>query len=71
MRSGGMERRLAPGWLDSGVHILKPEEEVQNAGAAEGKVQNLMDDDPQQREAQTRQQREGEELDRGFGALKV
>jgi hypothetical protein len=60
------KRRLAPGWLDSGVHILKPEEEVVERG-----VENIMDDDPQQREAETKKVREGEELDMVFGGLKV
>jgi hypothetical protein len=59
--------------LDSGVHILKPEEE---GGSGEGRargeeVENIMDDDPQQREAETKKVREGEELDRVFGGLKV
>lgn len=71
------KRRLAPGWLDSGVHILKPEESSQasSTGAAggrmEGVVENIMDDDPQRREAESKKQREGEELDRVFGGLKV
>jgi hypothetical protein len=60
------KRRLAPGWLDSGVHILKPEEAEVERG-----VENIMDDDPQQREAETKKVREGEELDRVFGGLKV
>jgi hypothetical protein len=62
------KRRLAPGWLDSGVHILKPEEEEKQD---KGVVENIMDDDPQQREAETKKVREGEELDRVFGGLKV
>jgi hypothetical protein len=62
------KRRLAPGWLDSGVHILKPEEEEKKD---KGIVENIMDDDPQQREAETKKVREGEELDRVFGGLKV
>jgi hypothetical protein len=62
------KRRLAPGWLDSGVHILKPEEEEKKD---KGVVENIMDDDPQQREAETKKVREGEELDRVFGGLKV
>jgi len=69
------KRRLAPGWLDSGVHILKPEEgEGTGKGGggngerkADAEVMDLMDDDPQQREAEKR----GEELDRVFGGLKV
>jgi hypothetical protein len=63
------KRRLAPGWLDSGVHILKPEEDGGNK--RQGEVENIMDDDPQQREAETKKVREGEELDRVFGGLKV
>ncbi|KAH7413845.1 hypothetical protein DE146DRAFT_750042 [Phaeosphaeria sp. MPI-PUGE-AT-0046c] len=72
------KRRLAPGWLDSGVHILKPEEESSSSAAGggggqrmEGVVENIMDDDPQQREAESNKKREGEELDRVFGGLKV
>ena len=62
------KRRLAPGWLDSGVHIIKPEdEEAPKGNAGAGEVANLMDDDPQKRQ----QERAGEELDRVFGGLKV
>jgi hypothetical protein len=64
------KRRLAPGWLDSGVHILKPEDDMGGAKKEQG-VENIMDDDPQQREADTKKVREGEELDRVFGGLKV
>jgi hypothetical protein len=64
------KRRLAPGWLDSGVHILKPEDDREGANK-EQVVENIMDDDPQQREADTKKVREGEELDRVFGGLKV
>jgi hypothetical protein len=67
------KRRVAPGWLDSGVHIIKPEGPGGDGGsggpAKEDKVpeQNLMDLDPQaERKAQ-----EGEELDRVFGGLQV
>jgi hypothetical protein len=59
------KRRVAPGWLDSGVHILKPEDEEETNQKVP--VQDLMDDDPQQREAE----KGGEELDRVFGGLKV
>jgi hypothetical protein len=64
------KRRVAPGWLDSGVHILKPEEQGEGSkggGAERMEVENIMDDDPQQREAE----KGGEELDRVFGGLKV
>ena len=67
------KRRVAPGWLDSGVHIIKPEENTsQNneAGRHTGQQQqqeNLMDLDPQA----DRKAQEGEELDRVFGGLKV
>jgi len=66
------KRRVAPGWLDSGVHIIKPEEEEtsqqQGNGARQGQQEeSLMDLDPQaERKAQ-----EGDELDRVFGGLKV
>jgi len=63
------KRRLAPGWLDSGVHILKPE--VDEGKGKEMEVENIMDDDPQQREAEVKKEREGEELDRVFGGMKV
>jgi hypothetical protein len=63
------KRRLAPGWLDSGVHILKPE--VDEVKGKEMEVENIMDDDPQQREAEVKKEREGEELDRVFGGMKV
>jgi hypothetical protein len=64
------KRRLAPGWLDSGVHILKPEDDM-GGTKKDQVVENIMDDDPQQREADTKKVREGEELDRVFGGLKV
>jgi hypothetical protein len=64
------KRRLAPGWLDSGVHILKPEDDMEGT-KKDQVVENIMDDDPQQREADTKKVREGEELDRVFGGLKV
>jgi hypothetical protein len=62
------KRRLAPGWLDSGVHILKPEEVKKEEDMV---VENIMDDDPQQREAETKKAKEGEDLDRVFGGLQV
>jgi hypothetical protein len=62
------KRRLAPGWLDSGVHILKPEEVKREEDMV---VENIMDDDPQQREAETKKAKEGEDLDRVFGGLQV
>lgn len=72
------KRRVAPGWLDSGVHIIKPEEttvqqqEADGSGGsasagARGPPRDLMDEDPQAE----RKEREGEELDRVFGGLKV
>jgi hypothetical protein len=68
------KRRLAPGWLDSGVRVLKPDTEVKG-GEGQGKVgeavENIMDDDPQRREKEREEKREGEELDRVFGGLKV
>ncbi|KAI4917159.1 hypothetical protein J4E90_003666 [Alternaria incomplexa] len=64
------KRRVAPGWLDSGVHIIKPEGPGDNNASAKEETvqeQNLMDLDPQaERKAQ-----EGEELDRVFGGLQV
>jgi hypothetical protein len=66
------KRRVAPGWLDSGVHILKPENvdeggEAKNAASAAPSFPQLMDLDPQAE----RKIKEGEELDRVFGGLKV
>ncbi|RYN27471.1 hypothetical protein AA0112_g7954 [Alternaria arborescens] len=62
------KRRVAPGWLDSGVHILKPEESGGGAKKEDqAPVQNLMDLDPQ---AESKA-KEGEELDRVFGGLQV
>jgi len=72
------KRRVAPGWLDSGVHIIKPEEDTsQNNGAGghtgqqqqqqQQQQENFMDLDPQA----DRKAQEGEELDRVFGGLKV
>jgi hypothetical protein len=59
------KRRVAPGWLDSGVRVLRPEEDEDKGGKME--VENIMDDDPQRREVE----KGGEELDRVFGGLKV
>ncbi|KAH8731997.1 hypothetical protein GQ44DRAFT_698324 [Phaeosphaeriaceae sp. PMI808] len=63
------KRRLAPGWLDNDVHILRPEESSSSGRAM--KVENIMDHDPQRIEAETKKKKEGEELDRVFGGLKV
>lgn len=68
------KRRVAPGWLDSGVHILKPENVDDGLKAQE---QGLMDggqgQQGQQRggHALATQSTEGEELDRVFGGLNV
>lgn len=69
------KRRVAPGWLDSGVHMLKPENVDQGLKAQE---QGLMDGPQQTQQAQQGQQsqaqqgsREAEELDRVFGGLNV
>ncbi|USP72766.1 uncharacterized protein yc1106_00040 [Curvularia clavata] len=63
------KRRVAPGWLDSGVHILKPEVVGDQGGENKGKTEatSLMDLDPQAEQ----KAKEGEELDRVFGGLKV
>jgi hypothetical protein len=58
------KRRLAPGWLDSGVHIIKPDE---GGKEEKGPETGLMDLDPQ---AESKA-KEGEELDRVFGGLQV
>ncbi|KAJ8118910.1 hypothetical protein OPT61_g199 [Boeremia exigua] len=68
------KRRVAPGWLDSGVHILKPENVDEGLKAQE---QGLMDGGGQgQGQGQGQgggaaQSREAEELDRVFGGLSV
>lgn len=67
------KRRVAPGWLDSGVHILKPENVDEGLKAQE---QGLMDDGAQDQRrgghaGASGQSREAEELDRVFGGLNV
>ena len=65
------KRRVAPGWLDSGVHILKPENVDDGLKAQE---QGLMDGGQGQQRggpALATQSTEGEELDRVFGGLNV
>lgn len=66
------KRRVAPGWLDSGVHILKPENVDEGLKAQE---QGLMDDGAQVQQTGQHgapvQSREAEELDRVFGGLNV
>ncbi|KAF1937018.1 hypothetical protein EJ02DRAFT_357787, partial [Clathrospora elynae] len=68
------KRRVAPGWLDSGVHILRPDDEAAGEKNGEGGKEDkegpeegLMDLDPQAE----RKAKEGEELDRVFGGLAV
>ncbi|KAF2844960.1 hypothetical protein T440DRAFT_298423 [Plenodomus tracheiphilus IPT5] len=61
------KRRVAPGWLDSGVHILKPDVIGDTEPGEAKEVPQLMDLDPQ---ADVKK-KEGEELDRVFGGLKV
>ncbi|OAL43089.1 hypothetical protein IQ07DRAFT_524785, partial [Pyrenochaeta sp. DS3sAY3a] len=60
------KRRLAPGWLDSGVHILRPENVGEGEGVGGGEDRGRDGDVVMQGES-----REGEELDRVFGGLKV
>lgn len=67
------KRRVAPGWLDSGVHILKPENVDEGLKAQE---QGLMDGGLEQQRGQgapalATQSSEAEELDRVFGGLNV
>ncbi|KAJ4411499.1 hypothetical protein N0V91_001283 [Didymella pomorum] len=62
------KRRVAPGWLDSGVHILKPEN-VQEEEARRAQEQGLLDGDAEQQGQQG--SKEAEELDRVFGGLNV
>ncbi|KZM19971.1 uncharacterized protein EKO05_0009978 [Ascochyta rabiei] len=68
------KRRVAPGWLDSGVHILKPEnvDEAQPvSGEAQGKGLGQMQDVQFTGAQGGGQSREGEELDRVFGGLSM
>ena len=68
------KRRVAPGWLDSGVHILKPENVDEGLKAQE---QGLMDGGGQRQQMggqgarEGERNREAEELDRVFGGLNV
>lgn len=65
------KRRVAPGWLDSGVHILKPEN-VREEEARKAQAQGLLDDGPvQQGQSGMQRPSEGDELDRAFGGLSV
>jgi hypothetical protein len=69
------KRRKAPGWLDSGVHILKPENVAENegvqtaqngpSGPSGGAVNGG------QGAQGALQSQEGDELDRVFGGLNV
>ena len=73
------KRRVAPGWLDSGVHILKPEN-VKEEEAVQAQAQGLLDDgvpgrglpgQSQSGQGAGERNREAEELDRVFGGLSV
>jgi hypothetical protein len=69
------KRRKAPGWLDSGVHILKPEnvaenEGVQTAQNGPGGPSGDVTDGGQGAQGALRSQ-EGDELDRVFGGLNM
>ncbi len=57
------KRRVAPGWLDSGVHILKPENVDDQPSNQQSQPMDLT--------PQPEKNREGEELDRVFGGLRV
>lgn len=64
------KRRVAPGWLDSGVHILRPENvsvEEKKQGGGEG--QGMMGGGRQGGGGGS--SKEGEELDRVFGGLEL
>lgn len=58
------KRRVAPGWLDSGVHILKPENVDEGLKAQDQRGKSGVP-------ALATQNREAEELDRVFGGLNV
>jgi hypothetical protein len=73
------KRRVAPGWLDSGVHILKPEN-VKEEEAVKAQAQGLLDDgvpgralpgQSQSGQGAGERNTEAEELDRVFGGLSV
>ncbi|KAF1847740.1 uncharacterized protein K460DRAFT_333055 [Cucurbitaria berberidis CBS 394.84] len=61
------KRRLAPGWLDNDVHIIRPDN-TEEAGAAAQSQPDLMDTRPP---VERKEDQQGEELDRVFGGLKV
>ncbi|KAF9691463.1 hypothetical protein EKO04_010657 [Ascochyta lentis] len=73
------KRRVAPGWLDSGVHILKPENvdkdgdgDGKGEGSEGGQMLDVRGTSGLGQEGQgVGQSREGEELDRVFGGLSV
>ncbi|KAF2626703.1 hypothetical protein BU25DRAFT_411669 [Macroventuria anomochaeta] len=68
------KRRVAPGWLDSGVHILKPEnvDESTPVPESQGQVQQAQRHDQSQGgQSGAGQSREAEELDRVFGGLSL
>jgi hypothetical protein len=66
------KRRKAPGWLDSGVHILKPENVVEDEGTQNGQSAQsggvVNGGEGAQRAPQSQ---EGDELDRVFGGLNM
>lgn len=66
------KRRKAPGWLDSGVHILKPENVVENVLESEGEPRGGQ---PQgvvnEGAGGALRSQEGDELDRVFGGLNM
>lgn len=69
------KRRKAPGWLDSGVHILKPEnvadnEEMQTGQAGPSEPSGAGGNGGQGVQGALQSQ-EGDELDRVFGGLNV
>ena len=65
------KRRVAPGWLDREEKILEPERKRENIlpdSIETGNI-NLMDNDDNAPMMETMQSREGEQLDRAFGAM--
>ena len=70
------KRRVAPGWLDSGVHLLRPENIGEESEGHIGQVQGHTRSQgssgaPNAAAGPTGSSREAEELDRVFGGLSV
>ena len=69
------KRRVAPGWLDRDEKILQPTRNVeQNRDDSQGPSANIMDQQMEESAEplqQPVQSREGDELDRAFGGMRL